>query len=105
MKIKNYYMFCFIAWAITTLIDTLACVIFFTQDNIVATFIFLVLSVAFAFVTGILFVRATIIYNYNKDLKKLEFFTKELKEMEKNEPFGEFDVPFPEVKEKRNEND
>ena len=66
---------------------------------------FLILSVAFAFESGKLYVKAQNIANYNRSLEKMEQIFKiaeKAKKEKENEPFKEFEVPFPEVKKEKN---
>jgi hypothetical protein len=92
MKIKNHYAkLCFV-WIFTTLIDSLACVVNFVEGNLWRGFIFLILSISFSFVSGILLNKAIAIYRHNKVcdfLKDIHEFLREQTE-EKTEPFEEF---------------
>lgn len=92
MKIKNNYIFPFILWIILTLIFGLLSVINFTNYDCALGFIFLILAMAFSFVSGILLIKLIAVENYNNQIDFLNNFAKELYETEmKNiEPFGEF---------------
>lgn len=88
MRIKNHYAWICAIWIISVLLDTVNCVVKFVEGEIIIGFIFLILAVAFAFVSGILLQKAIAIYQHNKVCEFLEDIHEFLKEQ--NEPFEEF---------------
>lgn len=92
MKIKNHYAWICGLWIFATLVQSLACVVNFVGDNLIVGFIFLVTSVSFAFVSGILLNKAIIIYKHNKTCDFLEYIHEFLREHQAEEkPFEEFE--------------
>jgi hypothetical protein len=90
MKLKNHYAWLCPIWIISTICESLACVVNFVEGNLAVGFIFLVLAVSFAFVSGILLNKAIAIYWHNKEVDWLHDIVEELRE-EKEKPFEEFD--------------
>jgi hypothetical protein len=92
MKLKNYYAWLLPFWIITTLLDSISCVVNFVEGEIGIAFIFLILSVAFSFVSGILLQKAIFIHQHNKEVDWLKGIIEELKEnaVSQIEPFEEF---------------
>jgi hypothetical protein len=80
MKIKNYYAWLCPLWIISTLCDSLACVVNFVEGKFAIGLIFLILSVAFAFVSGILLNKAIAVYWHNKEVDWLREYLEELRE-------------------------
>jgi hypothetical protein len=93
MKLKNHYAWLLPFWLIATICDSLACVVNFVEGNLAVGFIFLILSVAFAFVSGILLEKALEIHNHNKEVDWLHEIAQELQEeqISKIKPFEEFE--------------
>lgn len=92
MKLKNYYAWLCPFWIIACICDSLACVVSFVDGKIIFGFIFLILSVGFAFVSGILLQKAIFIYQHNKEVDWLREIVEELREnaINKIEPFEGF---------------
>ena len=90
MKIKNTYAWLCPLWIISTLCDSLACVINFVDGKFAIGLIFLILSVAFAFVSGILLNKAIAVYWHNKEVDWLHEYIDAFRE-KNEEPFKEFD--------------
>ena len=90
MKIKNTYAWLCPLWIISTLCDSLACVINFVDGKFAIGLIFLILSVAFAFVSGILLNKAIAVYWHNKEVDWLHENIDAFRE-KNEEPFKEFD--------------
>jgi hypothetical protein len=90
MKLKNYYAWLLPFWIISTLLDSISCVVNFVEGNLAVGFIFIVLAVSFAFVSGILFEKALAIHKHNKTCDWLHEIAKELME-EELVPFKEFE--------------
>jgi ABC-type transport system involved in cytochrome bd biosynthesis fused ATPase/permease subunit len=104
MKLKNYYIGILVVWAIISLCDSVACAVNIINGNTVKALLFLILSVAFAFVSGKLYVKAQNIADYNRSLERMEQIIKiseKVKQERENEPFKEFEVPFPEVRKEK----
>jgi hypothetical protein len=110
MKFKNPYILLSIVWAISTIIFALTSVLKFVDGNLIYGIILLCCSIACAFVLGVLFNTAHQISKLNEQI----LVTQRIEEMfdnyqkslnKKNEPFDEFNVPFPEVKNKENKKD
>ena len=93
MKLKNHYAWLCPFWIISTLLDSISCVVNFVDGKIAVGFIFLILSVAFAFASGMLLQKALEIRNHNKTCDWLHELAKELgkEQMEKIQPFDEFE--------------
>lgn len=93
MKIKNHYAWLFALWVISTLCDSLTCVVNFVEGKYAVGFIFLVLSVAFSFVSGMLLQKAIMVHNHNTTCDMLEELADDLYEEYINqiEPFEEFE--------------
>lgn len=93
MKIKNHYAWICPIWIISTILDSITCVVNFVDGRFGFGFIFLILSVSFAFVSGMLLNKAMVIYNHNKTCDWLHDIAIELakEEIEKIKPFEEFD--------------
>lgn len=105
MNNKNHYITIFIIWCCSTLIHTVNCIVNFVNGELWEGFIFLVLAIAFALVAGMLLDRAIVTIKFNKLIEEMDKgLAKIIEEMQKKEgeepPFEEFDVPFPEVKNK-----
>ena len=92
MKLKNHYAWLCPFWIISTLLDSISCVVNFVDGKIAVGFIFLILSVAFAFASGMLLQKALEIRNHNKTCDWLHEIAEELKEnaINKIEPFEDF---------------
>jgi hypothetical protein len=92
MKLKNHYAWLCAIWIISTICESLACVVNFVDGKIVLGFVFLVLSVAFSFVSGMLLVKALAIRWHNKEVDWLHSVAEDLYEEEMNqiEPFEDF---------------
>ena len=90
MKIKNHYIWICIIWIIATVSGSLACVVKFVDGKIGLGFIFLILSVAFSFVSGILLNKAIAVYWHNKEVDWLHEYIDAFRE-KNEEPFKEFD--------------
>lgn len=80
MKLKNHYAWVCLIWIIATIFDSVSCVVNFVEGNLAVGLIFLVLSVAFAFVSGILLNKAIVVYWHNKEVDWLHEIAQELKE-------------------------
>ena len=92
MKIKNYYAFVAVAWIITTIIDCFACVVNFVDGTYLIGLIFLIITIAFSFVSGILVQKAIEIYKHNQLCDFLEHIEDYLEEEpEEITPFEEFE--------------
>jgi hypothetical protein len=93
MKLKNYYAFICIIWISSTFLNTLSTIIHFVDGTLWKGFIFLILSIAFAFVSGIYLEKAITIYKHNKTCDWLHDIAQELrqKEIEKIDPFEDID--------------
>lgn len=90
MKIKNNYIWLSVLWILSTLFDTVFCVVNFVDGSLIYGLIFLFLSVSFSFVSGILLNKAILVYWHNKEVDWLHDFAKELSQ-EQNKPFEEFE--------------
>lgn len=92
MKLKNHYAWLCPFWIIASICDSLACVVSFVEGKIIFGFIFLILSVGFAFVSGILLQKAIFIYHHNQEVDWLKEISEELRQNAINqiEPFGDF---------------
>lgn len=92
MKIKNIYAWLSALWIVSTLTNSLACIVNFVDGSLWRGFIFLILSVAFSFISGALLNKAIMIYNHNKACDFLEEIHEFLREqsIEQIEPFDEF---------------
>lgn len=93
MKLKNHYVWLCVIWISSTLCDGLSSIVNFVEGNLIRGSIFLILSIAFAFVSGILLEKAITIYQHNKTCDWLHDFAEELREeaLEKIKPFDEFE--------------
>ena len=93
MKLKNHYACLLPFWIISTICDSLACVVNFVEGKLVVGFIFLVLAVAVAFVSGILLNKAIAVYWHNKEVDWLHEIAEELQKdaIYKIKPFEEFE--------------
>lgn len=93
MKLKNHYAWLFPFWIISTICDSVSCVVNFVEENHAVGFIFLVLAVAFAFVSGILLEKALTIHKHNKTCDWLHELAQELakEKIEQIKPFEEFE--------------
>lgn len=91
MKITNHYIWLCALWITSTICDSISCARNFIEGNLVVGFVFLVLSVAFAFVSGILLNKAIQIHQHNKACKFLEEIHEFLLEQEIDsiDPFEE----------------
>lgn len=89
MKIKNHYAWLCAIWIIATICDSVSCAVNFINGEIVFGFMFLVMSVGFSFVSGILLNKAVAVYNHNKEVEWLEEIAETL--YDDIEPFEEFD--------------
>lgn len=65
MKKKNYFAVLFPIWAIACILQTTCCLVSFVDGDIIKGTIYLILAVAFGFVSGILLVKAIIVYKHN----------------------------------------
>lgn len=93
MKVKNYYAWLCPLWIISTLCDSISCVVTFVNGKFAVGLIFLILSVAFSFVSGILLNKAIAVYWHNKEVDWLQEMAKELQKeaIRQIKPFEEFD--------------
>lgn len=93
MKIKNHYILLCVIWVIASISNAVSCVVNFVDGKLAVGFIFLILSVAFAFVSGILLEKALEIHNHNKEVDWLHEIAQELQEeqISKIKPFEEFE--------------
>ena len=80
MKLKNHYAWLCPFWIISTICDSLACVVNFVEGNLAVGLIFLVLAVAFAFVGGILLDNALTIRKHNKTCDWLDSIAEDLRD-------------------------
>lgn len=80
-------------WIISTICDSVICVVNFVEGKIAVGFIFLILSVAFSFVSGILLNKAITIYAHNKEVEWLKEIVEELRQeaIKQIQPFEEFE--------------
>ena len=104
MKLKNYYIGILVVWAIIFLCDSVACAVNIINGNTFRALLFFILSVAFAFESGKLYVKAQNIANYNRSLERMQQMleiAEKVKQEKENEPFKEFEVPFPEVRKEK----
>ena len=92
MKIKNNSAWLAIVWAILAVAQSIGSVVNFVSGNLWLGVLFLILSVAFAFVCGILLQKAIYVYYHNKEVEWIESVHKAIleSEMEKVKPFEEF---------------
>jgi hypothetical protein len=92
MKLKNYSAWLAIVWAILAVAQSIGSVVNFVSGNLWVGVLFLILSVAFAFVCGILLQKAIYVYYHNKEVEWLESVHKAIleSEVEKVKPFEEF---------------
>ena len=93
MKLKNHYAWLFAIWIVATICDSLACLVNFVDGKIVLGFVFLVLSVAFSFVSGMLLNKSIAVYKHNKICDWMHSVAEDLyeEEMENIKPFDEFE--------------
>ena len=104
MKNKSLWLIVFIVWVILSLATSLFCVINILFNNTIVAILFLPLVVGCAVVTGKThetYKAAKILDDYMS--KRISEFMELVKKS--NEPFQEFNVPFPEVKKKENNDD
>lgn len=92
MKLKNYSAWLAIVWAISSVLQSICSVVNFVNGNLWEGVLFLILSVAFAFVCGILLQKVIYIYYHNKEVEWLKSVHEAIleSEMEKVKPFEEF---------------
>lgn len=92
MKIRNYYAWICVFWIIATICYCVCSVVNFVDGKIGFGVIFLILSVAFAFVSGIMLNEAIAVYLHNKEVDWLKEIAEELREEYYNsiEPFEDF---------------
>ena len=92
MKLKNHYAWLCPLWIIATVFNSITCVVNFFNEKLAVGFIFLILSVSFAFVSGILLEKAIFIHQHNKEVDWLREIAEELKKNAINqiEPFEDF---------------
>ena len=88
MKLINYYAWLLPIWLIASFCSCIASFVNFLNGKLLLGMIFLILSVALAFVSGILLQKAIDIYYHNKEVEWLEEMVDEL--TIKDEPFEEF---------------
>ena len=93
MKLKNHYAWLLPFGIISTIYDCVGSVVNFVDSKIVFGFIFLVLSISFSFVSGILLEKALVIHKHNKTCDWLHELAQELakEEIEQIKPFEEFE--------------
>ena len=93
MKLKNHYAWLCVFWVISTICDSISCAVNFVDGKLAVGLIFLILSVAFAFVSGTLLEKAFTIHQHNKTCDWLHDLAKELakEQMENIKPFDEFE--------------
>jgi hypothetical protein len=93
MKIKNHYILLCVIWVIASISNAVSCVVNFVDGKLAVGFIFLILSVSFSFVSGILLNKAVVVYWHNKEVKWLHEIAEELKEeaIQQIKPFEEFE--------------
>jgi hypothetical protein len=89
MKIKNDYILVCIIWIFLTILHSVNCVVNFVDRNLVIGFMFLVIAVAFSFISGILLEKALEIHKHNKICDFLEDVHEFL--IDQIEPFEEFE--------------
>ena len=91
MKIKNHYIWIFALWSIASICDAISSVVYFSNGKVGVGFIFLILAVSFAFVSGSLLEKAIMVHKYNKQVEWLKNFADELRAETDEQPFEEFD--------------
>ena len=102
---KKIYFTLFVWWVIISVACALFSAINILFNNIIMAIVFLCVSVACGFVTGIINEKYQSAKRFEEYMNKsIENFM-ELSKKVKIEPFEEFNVPFPEVKKKENNND
>jgi hypothetical protein len=95
MTIKNNYIKESIIWAIFAVSDGICCAISFIEGNLGFGFLCLISSMAFCFVLGALVEKAIRLQRIKVRCKK---FISKIEEIEYQKV--DYEVPFPEVKEK-----
>jgi hypothetical protein len=83
MKLKNHYIWLFIIWSIATIANAISSTVNFVDGQIGIGFICLVISIAFAFISGILLFKALEVRNHNWICDMLHDLTLELEMQEK----------------------
>ena len=91
MKIKNHYIWIFALWSIVSICDTISSVVHFSDGKVGVGFIFLILAVSFAFVSGSLLEKAIMVHKHNKQVEWLKNFADELRAEIEEQPFEEFE--------------
>jgi hypothetical protein len=91
MKIKNYFAFVCVIWAMLSISNSILAINNFIQGYIVFGVINIILSVSFAFACGSLFEKAIMVRKYNKQVDLIAKEIKEELEELKNIPFKEFE--------------
>lgn len=88
MKIKNTSAWLCQLWILVSVLNAVISVVNFTDGKLAFGVFFLILSVAFSFVGGLLLQKAIFVYNHNKACEFLEDIHEYLLE---KEPFEEFE--------------
>lgn len=110
MKNKNPFILLSVIWGIVTIFCSVGCVVQFVDGKFVFAIIVLCMAIACAFVLGMLVEMAHLVSKANERILVMERIEKMFDDYrkslnKKNEPFDEFNVPFPEVKIKENKKD
>jgi hypothetical protein len=93
MKIRNYYAYIFAFWVICVCSFSVSSVVSFVNEKWLFGIVFLILTTAFAFVAGMLLIKAIEIYKHNKACDYLKEIAEAIIDAEiKNiKPFEDFD--------------
>lgn len=107
MKRKNPYILLCVLWSVLAVACHITFIVFLIKSNLLVALLSELLSTSFAFTAGRLFQESLFRHRKNKILDaydEMDILIDELLKEELNEPFKEFEVPFPEVKKKEQKN-
>lgn len=92
MKINNHYIWLCVLWLLSSVMNSICAVTNFVDGSSGIGILFLVTSVGFAFVGGILLERALQTHKHNQEVELLHYIMEELmkEEAENIKPFEEF---------------
>ena len=91
MKIKNNYAKISVIWVLSTLLNSVSCLVQFVDGDLAWGFILLLVAVSFSFVSGILVQKALEIRKHNQMCDWLHDIAEDLREQAINsiEPFDD----------------